>query len=137
MKISIYVPDELAVRLAVVKDDLNVSEVCQAALAAAVTAAEAARLGDERPRIIERLRRSRTADEQLFERGLADGRHWAAEDAALTELRAVIAAVEGDRALSRLGLMRDVPLMKQPMYASAFRQGALEVWEHVRTEFEE
>ena len=33
MKLSIYVPDNLADRLRVVKDELNVSEVCQAAIA--------------------------------------------------------------------------------------------------------
>jgi hypothetical protein len=76
MQLTVYIPDDLGERLRGVKDDLNVSQVCQAALTTAVSAAEAARLGDLRPRIIERLRRTRTPAELLYEQGVWCGRKW-------------------------------------------------------------
>src|ERR1700682_42483 len=79
VKTTIYVPDDLAARIQAVKDELNVSEICQAALTQAVNAAEQARIGDRRQLIAPRLHRSRPPAETLREQGIVAGRQWAAD----------------------------------------------------------
>jgi len=166
VKLSVYLPDEFGERLRSVKDDINVSEVCQAALANAVSAAELARLGNLRPRIIERLKRTRTPEEHLVEQGLSSGRRWAADAATLADLRAVANSPATDATLggavdrvrlwhqtststslgppaglmdAALGMIAAVGVAvqaQQPRYLEGFRQGAREVWESVRSELE-
>ena len=134
MKLSVYVPDDLAERLTAVKDRINVSEVCQAALSTAVAAAESARLGDERPTIIERLRRARTPEEQLSDRGFADGRRWAAESAALTDLKAIASPGTADSGAAGLLVALGFPDGGKLAYVIGFREGARAVWDSVRSE---
>ena len=136
VKLSVYVRDDLAERLTAVKDHLNVSEVCQAALSTAVAAAEAARRGDQRQRIVERLKRSRTPQEDLLERGLIDGRRWAADEAALSELRALESGGAAAAQVVRGWAIPSASIALQEAYATGFREGALEVWELVRKEFD-
>jgi hypothetical protein len=90
MKLTIYVPDALSQRLETVKETINVSEVCQSALERAVAGAEAARLGDERSRIVERLRAARSPEQRAHDAGQGEGARWAAETAALDEIRRVL-----------------------------------------------
>lgn len=164
MKLSVYVRDDLADRLRVVKDEINVSEICQASLAKAVSAAEVARLGDLRPRIVERLKRTRTPEEQQYDQGMAYGRMWAADAATLADLKAVAMSAHGDMTLggavarvqiwhqraastslgrptgvldAALGAIAAVGLAHQavqPGYLEGFRAGVEEVWESVREE---
>ena len=90
MKLTIYVPDSLSQRLDTVKQAINVSEVCQSALERAVTGAEAVRLGDERSRILARLRVARSPEQRAHAAGQGEGMHWAAETAALDEIERVL-----------------------------------------------
>jgi hypothetical protein len=166
VKLSVYIPDDLADRLRVVKDELNVSEVCQAALIDAVAAAESARIGDRRQLIVQRLRRARTPGQRLEDQGVAAGRRWAADAASLVDLRAIVSSPESDLTLGgavervRLwhqtaaasSLGRPAGLMsavltgiaaagissqaQQPGYLSGFKRGAREVWESVRSEID-
>jgi hypothetical protein len=166
VKLSVYLPDDLAERLRVVKDELNVSEVCQAALIDAVDAAETARLGDRRQLIVQRLRRTRTPEQQLGDHGVAAGRRWAADAASLVDLKAVADSPNSDHtlggALERVRLWhqtaaasslgRPAGLMEvvltgiaaagissqttRPDYLNGFKRGAREVWESVRSEIE-
>jgi hypothetical protein len=166
MQWSVYLPDDLGERLRRVKEAVNVSQVCQAALLSEVQAAEAAQQGDLRPQIIERLRRTRTPEEKLFDRGVWMGRKWAAEAASLRDLRAAAAAPDTDPTLGGamttikawhqsavsaslgrpagwgeavLGVLASVGVTyqaQQPEYVRGFQQGLREVWESVRSEFE-
>lgn len=103
VKTTIYVPDDLAARIQAVKDELNVSEICQAALTQAVSAAEQARIGDRRQLIAQRLSRSRTPAETLREQGIVAGRQWAADAATLSDLKGVVNSRDDDMTLgSRL-----------------------------------
>jgi hypothetical protein len=149
-----------------VKDRLNVSEACQAALTQAIAGAETARLGNIRPSIVERLKRTRTPEEQLFDRGVASGRRWAADASTLIDLKAVACSPAQDHtlggALTRVALRHQTDTSasmgravgfwdallggiavagvavqaQQPTYLRGFREGAREVWSDVRTEFE-
>jgi hypothetical protein len=166
VKLSIYIPDNLADRLRVVKDELNVSEVCQAAITESVAAAESARAGDSRQLIAQRLRRTRTPEQQLRDQGVAVGRRWAADSAALVDLKAVAGSAASDRTLggasdrvrlwhqtvaaSSLGkpsgfgeavlggiaLVGMTSYAAQPAYLDGFREGARQIWELVRPELE-
>jgi hypothetical protein len=166
MQWSVYLPDELGERLRRVKEAVNVSQVCQAALLSAVSSAEAAQQGNLRPQIIERLRRTRTPAEELFDRGVWMGRKWAAEAATLSDLRAAAAAPDTDPTLGGamttikvwhqtavsaslgrpagwgeavLAVLASVGVTyqtEQPGYVRGFQQGLREVWESVRSEFE-
>jgi len=166
MQWSVYLPDDLGERLRRVKETVNVSQVCQAALLLEIQAAEAAQQGDLRPQIIERLRRTRTPAEELFDRGVWMGRKWAAEAASLHDLRAAAAAPDTDSTLGGamttikfwhqsavsaslgrpagwgeavLGVLVAVGVTYQAQqleYVRGFQQGLREVWESVRSELE-
>jgi hypothetical protein len=90
MKLTIYVPDPLSQRLETVKEAINVSEVCQSALERAIAGVEAARLGDERSRIVERLRVARSPEQRAYDAGQGEGGRWASETAALDEIKRVV-----------------------------------------------
>ncbi len=84
--INIYVPGPLALRLEPLKERINVSEVCQAALERAVDAEEVAGKGDRIQRVVERLARARSPKEEARFAGRQTGVLWAEEKAAWSEL---------------------------------------------------
>jgi hypothetical protein len=75
-RITITIPDDLHKRLQVVKENLNVSALCQKAIEQAVRLEEIKKMTDipARERVIERLRIERQkSEEEWFDCGKSDG----------------------------------------------------------------
>jgi hypothetical protein len=87
--VNVYVPNPLAKRLEPFKDRLKVSEICQAALEAAITAEEAVDRGNRLPRIINRLERTLSPSDMAQAAGRDVGRDWGEATASMAELQQV------------------------------------------------
>jgi len=86
-RISLYIPDELRLRMDAVGSEVNWSDVARPALTAAVAAFEH-RKGRNMSTAIERLRASKLqADQHDKDRGSKDGRDWAENKAGYRDLR--------------------------------------------------
>ncbi|HEX2037229.1 MAG TPA: hypothetical protein VHS99_23880 [Chloroflexota bacterium] len=97
---TISLPDALVERLDRVRERINVSRVCAAALERELDMLEA-RPGPADPEIEAVIQRFRAAADRWLERGYADGRQWALKVATRPELRAVAQPGPMHAALSR------------------------------------
>ena len=141
-RLNITIPDELYAALEPWRDRLNVSKVCQEALAR-----EVAKLNDlprqaaELAALVERLRQEKAhAEKFAFAQGVTDGVAWA-RGASYGELRrwgevggaAGPSAGDDERALqAALGRYRDDSAFDERTYREGWRAGIEEVWQRVR-----
>jgi hypothetical protein len=90
-KLTVYVPDELVIRLQPFRDELNLSEIAKAAIEERLRGAEQARAGDVRLQVLTRLRRGDLDKAAMRARGFDAGRLWAKDVATWTELKQIAA----------------------------------------------
>lgn len=90
--VGVYIPDALDQRVRRLKElgvEVPVSAICQRCLETSVEAEEKAIKGDRMARLIARVQRTRTAEEQAVADGEGAGRRWAEDVAARSEMEAV------------------------------------------------
>jgi hypothetical protein len=133
------VPDELRLSLERFRDRINVSRICQDALAKEIAKLEQLPRGAlELEEMVDRLRSERAAlDKQWFAQGVTDGITWT-RGAPYEEL---LAAAEPTRPLGnegraavRAGMKRHrhVAGFDEDGYVAGFRTAAAEVWARVK-----
>ena len=140
-RLNITIPDELYAALEPWRDHINISRVCQEALAR-----EVAKLNDlprqaaELTALIERMQQEKAHGEKFaFAQGLTDSVAWA-RAASYAELR--LWGELGEKGASRakghgplqdeLGRYRDDPSFDEQSYRHGWVTGIGEVWERVR-----
>jgi hypothetical protein len=138
-RLTISVPDELHRSLERFRDRLNISRVCQEALAREIAKLEQLPRGAlELEKLVERLRDEKAAtDRQWFAQGATDGIDWT-RGAAYPEL---VAAADPAQALGkqgrdaiRAGVRRHGRTVgfDEESYVAGWRTAAAEVWARVR-----
>lgn len=91
-RLNLTVPDALYERLERLRDRVNVSKVCAAALTKELDMLEGTTVlaGDAKvQRMVQRFLREREYKERWFQRGRHDGEEWAIERATLSELQRI------------------------------------------------
>lgn len=139
-RLNITIPDELYIALEPWRDRINISKVCQDALAR-----EVAKLNDlprqaaELAALVERLQQEKAhAEKFAFAQGLTDSVTWArgasyAELRRWGELGETAASGGGDGPLqAALRRHRDDPAFEERPYRQGWVMGIEEVWQRVR-----
>lgn len=138
-RLTISVPDDLRRSLERLRDRINVSKICQEALAKEIAKLEQLpRRALELEEMVERLRDEKAAaDKQWFAQGVTDGISWT-RGASYPEL---LAAAEPSQPLGkegkaavRAGLKRHrgTPGFDEESYVAGWRIAAAEVWARVK-----
>ncbi|MGH3111083.1 MAG: hypothetical protein ACRDQT_09220 [Gaiellaceae bacterium] len=138
-RLTISVPDELHRSLERFRGRLNVSRVCQEALAKEIAKLEQLPRGAiELEELVDRLREEKAAsDKQWFAQGVTDGISWT-RGAAYPEL---LVAADPARALGTEGKAavraalrrrRQSPGFDEVSYVAGWRTAAAEVWARVK-----
>jgi hypothetical protein len=138
-RLTISVPDELHRSLERFRDRVNISKICQDALAKEIAKLEQLPRGAlELEEMVDRLRNEKAAaDRQWFAQGVTDGISWTRG----TPYPELLAAADPARQLGpegqaavRVGMKRHrrSPGFDEESYVAGWRTAAAEVWARVR-----